>query len=318
MLSAFNRKGRMNPLEAMAASADPFQTMSSIFGKGTAINKAWGSKADRLASTFGDQTGFGMVMDQLRKTSRDPEWLTTRIMGMFPGIVSQQQAAALSGMDTSSQNRTMGLLRRNNITNVNDTGWNRIGAISAAGTDMGQLDAVFKDLKEAHADTTGIPEARTKGPQAYADALTKAAAITGQTKTEGEQVRDQAAALDNIKTNIGDKLVPYTLAMKDVLIQAFGRGSPTDMQARKSEVSSLKSMALKTQDVTEAEYNKLMGGDRPKAVAGVHGSGNEHTVAISVTSTSRSGTPQTKTMRTNVGAPNASGSNQTMQVEHAH
>lgn len=244
MLSAFNRYGQINPIQAAAlAQGGLFGTRSGVFGSG-AIRQFIGDRGmGNLAAGGGaNVTNFDAIRSQLSSLGGS-RWFQLEGAQRLFGVQSLSQAAALMNLSGSQGNGLVDLMHRNNldVNKFSASGISRLGAIGAAGTNVGQLSAIFDDMKRTgvlNADETrSISAAQKSSPEQFRDALVKIASLKDQADTQGEQIRTQTASLTNIEINTGDKLLTPINAMRDALVVMSGRGSRSTA-ARLAEIET--------------------------------------------------------------------------------
>jgi hypothetical protein len=230
MLSAFNRHGGLNPIQAQAlAEGGLFGTRSSVFGSGGAISQFMGG-TDGLANGAGaNVSNFDAIKQQLGQLGGS-KWMQLEGAQRLFGVQSLSQAAALMNLNGAQGNGLVDLMHSNNIdiNKINGSGISRLGAIGAAGTDQSQLSAIFEDMKKSGSLTQSeigtVSTAEKASPSQFRDALVQVASMKGQSDDQGTEIRNQTAALEDIKINTGDKLLTPLIAMSDTIVAAAGRG----------------------------------------------------------------------------------------------
>lgn len=279
MLSAFNRFGGLNPIQAQAlAEGGLFGTRASVFGGNSAIGQfLGGSGTSGLAGGPGaNVTNFEAIKQQLSRLGGS-KWMQLEGAQRLFGVQSLSQAAALMNLNGAQGNGLLGLLQSNNIdiNKVSATGISRLGAISAAGTNVGQLSSIFQDMKKSGVlspqEVSAVSTAEKASPAQFRDALVQVAAMKDQAVDQGEQIRNQTAILDNIKINTGDKLLTPLIAMSDTIVAAAGRGPQAtaekviNIRADEAEqnihniANDRRTAILNRQDITKREAWQLIG-----------------------------------------------------------
>ena len=338
MLSAFNRHGVMNPIQAQAlAEGGLFGTRASVFGSG-AIRQFMGGEMGNLAGGAGaNVSNFDAIKQQLSRLGGS-KWMQLEGAQRLFGVQSLSQAAALMNLSGAQGNGLVGLMNSNNIdmNKISASGISRLGAIGAAGTNMGQLSAIFEDMKKSgvlnQSEVNTISAAEKTSPAQFRDALVQIAAMKDQAVDQGEQIRNQSASLDNIKINTGDKLLSPIIAMSDAIVAASGRGpmanrervinisydeaEQSNRDAYQQNVASIHARRLPmSQDVAEVEKqhaqlvqaNALLESQRHAALKGAH-SPYEITLVNNVNVKTSDGKTTTSSSRTNIAPPSPSGS----------
>lgn len=85
-------------------------------------------------------------------------------------------------------------------------------------------------------DKAAIEAAMLKDTPAQKDMLAKMTAQYDQERTTGSDVRDSKNALDNIKTNMADKLVPLMTQMRHGIMSIAGGGTKSPMEIMRSVI----------------------------------------------------------------------------------
>lgn len=229
MLSAFNRHGAMNPIQAQAlAEGGLFGTRASVFGGG-AISQFMGGTSGLAAGAGANVTNFDAIKQQLSRMGGS-KWLQLEGAQRLFGVQSLSQAAALMNLNVGQGNGLVDLVHSNglDINKISASGISRLGAIGAAGTNTGQLSAIFEDMKRSGTLSAGeidsVSKAEKGSPAQFRDALVQVAAMKDQAVDQGSQLRTQNAILDDIKINTGDKLLGPLIAMSDTIVAMSGRG----------------------------------------------------------------------------------------------
>lgn len=227
MLSAFNRHGSLNPIQAQALAerglfgkrGGGFDAISQFVGAGNMGGLSGGS----------DVTNFDAIKQQIGRLGGS-KWMQLEGAQRLFGVQSLSQAAALMNLNGAQGSGLMGLMNSNNIdiNKINGSGISRLGAIGAAGTNQSQLSAIFEDMKKSgslsQSEIGTVSTAEKASPAQFRDALVKVAAMKGQSDDQGTEIRNQTAALEDIKINTGDKLLTPLIAMSDTIVAAAGRG----------------------------------------------------------------------------------------------
>jgi len=255
MLSAFNRFGSLNPVQAQAlAEGGLFGTRASVFGGNSAIGQfLGGAGTSGLAGGRGaNVSNFDAIKQQLSRLGGN-KWLQLEGAQRLFGVQSLSQAAALLNLSGNQGNGLLGLLQSNNIdiNKVSASGISRLGAIGAAGTNTHQLGAIFEDMKRTGVlsgqEIQSVSAAEKASPAQFRDALVQVAALKDQAVDQGEAIRNQNAILEDIKINTGDKLLTPLIAMSDTIVAASGR-SP---QANSEKIINLRA------DEAEANIHQI-------------------------------------------------------------
>lgn len=339
ILSAFNRGGRINPIQAEAlAQGGLFGTRAGVFGGG-AIRQFIGDKGmGGLAGGPGANTSnFDAIRNQVRALGGN-RWFQLEGAQRLFGVQSLAQAAALMNLPQGQGNELAGLMQRNNldINKFSASGISRMGAIAAAGNNSGQLSAIFADMRKSgilsQDETATLSKAERGDPGKFRDALIRIASMKDQAEDQGEQVRNQTASLENIKINTGDKLLNPIIAMSDAIVAASGRGpkgnrervinmsfdeaAQGNLETFKSNIATIEGRHLPMrQQIEQAEEehrrfvaaNQALEAQRAAALKDAH-SPYEITITNHVNVRDSSGGTSTTSNRTNIGPPQPAGS----------
>lgn len=349
MLSAFNRNGALNPLQAQAlAEGGLFASRSSVFGGGSAIGQfLGGSGMSGLAGGPGaNVSNFDAIKSQLSRLGGS-KWMQLEGAQRLFGTQSLSQTAALLNLSGDQGNGLLGLLKSNNldINKISASGISRLGAIGAAGTNVGQLSAIFEDMKKSGVLSAGEVESVSKAekgsPAQFRDALVQVASMKDQAVDQGEQIRNQNAILDDIKINTGDKLLTPLIAMSDTIVAAAGRGPQAsaqkviDIKEDEAEANiravadERRQKALNRTDITRRqawdqvskidaeERDAIAFQERDRAAAHRNArSAFEITLHNNVNVKTSDGKTTTSTTRTNISPPSPSGSQSLTVATH--
>ncbi|EAB4417292.1 lytic transglycosylase [Salmonella enterica] len=200
----------MNPFQLrQMREGGMFATKGSIFGKG------------------GDQSYFSMTRDQLRRNygaGTDDYYLA---MANHMGITIAQ-ARAMDKMDTgmlgSAQRRleSAGL----DLSKINPTSLGTITQIQSGrglgGIAEGYLNAKGKGALSGTEREELLSALGGKDPEKLKDVLTKIAGAHGTVQTEGSQIRDGIAELNNTMTKFADNALPALNIMRMAMVKLTG------------------------------------------------------------------------------------------------
>jgi hypothetical protein len=338
MLSAFNRNGGgINPIQGEAlAQGGLFGTRASVFGQG-AIRQFIGDKGmgNLAGGPNANTSNFDAIRSQISAMGGN-KWFQLEGAQRLFGVQSLSQAAALLNLPQGQGNSLAGLMQSNglDINKFSASGISRLGAISAAGTDRGKLGNIFVDMKSSGVlsgeETKSLTSAQQGTPEQFRNALIKVASMKDQANDQGEQLRSQTASLENIKINTGDKLLNPIIAMSDAIVAASGRTpqsareavinqSYDDSEAQINEAAHRRTIAaaslpysqqLDELDKIRKEQYQAVQIDEAHRAADLHNAHSpyEITVNANVNVKTPDGGVQKTTTRTNVGAPQPSGS----------
>jgi hypothetical protein len=239
MLQALNRHGPMlNPVEAAALEAGGlFGTRNEIFGDGTPLGKYMlaNGQADELKRQRGgngerDVTNISAFMDKIRADQQDP-WLRVDATQRFMGLSSPQQAAQLLSMSDKSLG-DLGLALANagvNMKDVNAAGLQTLAGIGGASS-MTDLNKIYGQIKGRTGTDALSDDERRKLDAAqqggdfdsFKRELLRVMAGKDQEDTEGNEVRKQTAAMENVQIAVGEKVVPVLNDIRGGILQMIG------------------------------------------------------------------------------------------------
>lgn len=215
----------LDPLKTrMLVEGGAFNTLDKTFGSGT-IASQYGIKGGS-----GNQTVLEMQLAQMRNDygGQSPQMLLEATKNHF-GLQSMNQAGALLNMRPGDMGR---LSKFANGKNLNGEGIGNL-AMSMFGSDSDR-EGIYRDLSgRTGADALSSKErerlenAKKNGGDDYKEVLAELAASRGQEATQGKDIRDSRALLDNIKTDVASKLIPAIQSMRDGIVFMAGAGKMT-------------------------------------------------------------------------------------------
>ncbi|ELK5289396.1 lytic transglycosylase [Salmonella enterica] len=208
-----------------------FATNSSTFGKDSIYGKTIGGGPE------GDQSLYSATRDQMRQDYRSRnkmEYFTAVANHMG---ISVSQAMALENMDTGTVNGAGNRLARLGLDmgKVNATSYGTLGRIeSGKGLNeltqdylrMGGKKALSKEEREKLLGASAGTD-----PEALKDALMEIAAKRGAVETEGSQIRDGIAQMNNTMTRLADNAIPALNVMRMAMVNQFG-GTEADLKKK--------------------------------------------------------------------------------------
>lgn len=228
-----NRMG-LDPLQMQVLrEGGMFATKDQMFGVGSAYTRYMGQTGPTGGQTYYDSTR--QLIEQ--KYSGDDErskLLRANAFANHTGLNMNQAMAMLS-----LQPNQMGELQKyaGDMTKLSASG---IGNMSKALFGSNDDRSALAQSLLGRDDVSQADKDRLRGAMASGnteqqkEVLAKLSAQYEQERTTGSDIRDSRAALDNIKTNIADKMVPYLLDMKKALIYMAGEnGQKTPDQVMK-------------------------------------------------------------------------------------
>mgnify|MGYP001156621458 CR=1 FL=1 len=226
-----------------------FASNDRMFGGGSAYARYMGKVGPGGGGTFYDATR--QFVDQAYAGESDEaKLLRAQAFANHTGLNMNQAMAMLS-----VNSKTMGEMARfGDVAGFNASGITGIAtAISGSAADRQRLadDLLGRTGRGALSkeDADALRNARGTDDKALRELLAQLSAKYGQEETTGSIARDSKALLDNIKTNIADKLVPYMNDMREgILYLAGGR--------EKTGVDVLKEIAEKGSDYRRRSIEK--------------------------------------------------------------
>ncbi|WP_201401997.1 lytic transglycosylase domain-containing protein [Kaistia sp. 32K] len=247
-LSAGGAKGEASQFMSATIGAryglDPFQmqlwreggafaTLDSTFGAGSMASRFG------MRGPGGDTTWLGASLSEIRRQYGGNQGMLAHATANHLGI-NMNQAMAMLAIDP---NQTGEMERRLGAAGVSLTDMNAAGIASMAKVMFGS-DADRTSVAQALRSRTGAGSLSADEQRqldmvmggddvgAQKELLTRLVASRDQEQTQGKDIRDSKAALDNIKTAVADKLIPLTQEMRNGIMHIAGRGekSSADIQ----------------------------------------------------------------------------------------
>ncbi len=244
-----------------------FATKDQMFGSGSQYG------ASHKGGPGGDQSFFSMTRDQLRRNYRagsDDYYLA---MANHMGI-SVNQAMALDKMDTGTIGSTSSRMGRLglDLSKVNPTSIATLGQIDS-GRGLSGLASGYLNMKGDKALNGKEREdllSAYKGtdPEKLKDVLMQVASKRGAVETEGSQIRDGIAQLNNNFTKYADAALPALNIMRMAAVNASG-GSEASM--RESYMKNEKADRRKRiDDKYRAQWEQVAHADAETWASGNH------------------------------------------------
>lgn len=207
----------LNPYQTRAfQETGMFGTLSSAFGANTPYGRAFG------AGPQGSTTMFDLVKRQMARQygQGTPEYYMALANHMGTGLneamtLSNTSMTQLTGAD--SRAKRLGL-------NVTPQLMAQMGIIEGGGTGLGSMAKDYLGRK----DLTDSERSRLMGAykgndaEKLKDIMAELVSVHGGTKTEGSQIRDNVAKLDNTFTRFADRALPSLDVMRMALVKMTG------------------------------------------------------------------------------------------------
>lgn len=232
-----------------------FATKRGMFGKGSAYARYMGSPMAMGADA--DVTHWQARLDMIK---RDPSisgnpLLMALAMAGDTGL-SMNQAMELMKISPNK----MGEMKKYNLGNLSGSGIGNLSkALYGSDADRSRIAQGLLNRNDVSGeDKQSIREA-LKGQGSLSDVLARMTAKYDQERTLGSDIRDSKAALDNIKTAIADRLVPYTQTMRDGIVLLAGKGkSPREISEEVQRLEAKDKLAtLPERAASESAARKL-------------------------------------------------------------
>lgn len=245
----------MNPFQFMHLQEQGmFGTKDTAFGEASPYGKTFG------AGPTGDQTFYSMTRDELarRYGKGTPQYYLAmkRLTGIGIG-----QSETLDKMNINTVNGIGGRLQSAGIDigKVDSRAYSDLAQIDA-GKGLDELAQRYRTMKGDKALTADENAKLTKAGQSgnvedYKQALTEIVAKRNGVETEGSQIRDNIAKLDNTTQNMASRLLEPLNVMRMALVKMAG-SSEADIKAE--YLKTEKSAAAKAIDQKYAGYSKLL------------------------------------------------------------
>lgn len=225
-----NRMG-LDPLQMQVLrEGGAFASKSQMFGANSPYARYMGRVGPSGSSTLLEETRK-LMEERYAGESESAKLMRAQAFANHTGL-NMNQAMALLSMNPNQ----MGDLERvlgNSLSSTNASGI--AGAAKAMfGTDQ-ERSALAQSLLNredvSQSDKDRLRDVLANGSATQQkEVLAKLSAQYEQERTMGSDIRDSRAALDNIKTNIADKVVPYLLEAKKALLYIAGDGKKTPNQ----------------------------------------------------------------------------------------
>jgi hypothetical protein len=220
--------GGLDPIQAeWLVEGGMGATVDSRLGKGSDYAGWTGNSGMR-----GKATVAGMLMKQMRSdlgitgekgNEQQQEFLASGIKKAF-GLNSMDDAVALSKMSSGDTDGLMGFLKKSNvdINSMNPESIPRMTALSKTDT-FGGVDKVYQDMRgglsDSDRDVLDKKEAAAKNGSAadisdFKSEIGRVSAGMGQSDDLGTNMRQAASDLDDIATNIGQRIAPSITNME--------------------------------------------------------------------------------------------------------
>jgi hypothetical protein len=220
---------------------DPFQTQILREGGAFATNdEAFGdgsvAKRFGISGPGGDKTFLQSSLEQMRGQYGKNKGMLAQATANHLGI-SMRQAMGILSVDP---NQIGEMQKFGDLSKLSGNGIANLSK-SLYGSDADRRGVSDKLL--GRADVSGADKEelrRSLGTPMERETLAKLTAQYDQERTQGSDIRDSKNALDNIKTNLADKLVPMVDQMRHGIMYMAGGGkkSPKEIMA---EVMALES-----------------------------------------------------------------------------
>lgn len=219
----------LNPYQTrMFREGGAFATADSMFGEGSAYAKYKGRTGPRGSATMLEMT-LGQLRQQYGAGSDELADATANHLGV--GI---NQAMALLSIKPNQMGQ---MSKYADLTSLTGAGIGNLSKVlfGSASDRQDVADSLMRRNDLSADEKNRLSSAMAGGDeQTQKQVLAELVASRDQEQTTGKDVRDSKNALDNIKTSIADKLVPYfnEARMGIMSIAGVGKGKTTDQIMR--------------------------------------------------------------------------------------
>lgn len=227
-----NRMG-LDPLQMQVLrEGGAFASKDQMFGVGSAYTRYMGQTGPTGSNNYLSETR-SLIEEKYAGDSETQKLMRAQAFGNHTGLNMNQSMAMLS-----LQPNQMGELQKvlgNSALSMNASGINN-AAMALNGTDDDRASiraGLLKrdDLKKE--DRTTLEGMGSQSPEEQKRTLAILSAQYEQERTQGSDIRDSRAALDNIKVKIADYMVPALQDMRKLLINIAGGGKKTPNEMMK-------------------------------------------------------------------------------------
>lgn len=213
-----------------------FATNNEAFGRDSAYARFMGDVGPKGSTTFLQ----GSIDELRRQYGGDKEYLAMATADHLG--VNGRQAMALLSIEPSQMGEMQDYA--GDLTKISGSGITNLSkALYGSSDERRALANNYLSRRGAEAiseDDRKKLEAASGSDEALKQALASMAAKYDQERTTGSDIRDSKNALDNIKTNLADKLVPIALEMRHGIMHMAGNGKKSPQEIMK-EVLELES-----------------------------------------------------------------------------
>lgn len=203
----------LDPIQTMMLrEGGAFATNDSMFGGGSVYSRFMGNSGPGGSTTFLQST-----LNRLRGAYGGNKSMLAMATANHLGI-GINQAMGLLSVDS---NQIGEMQKYGDLSKLSGSG---IGNLSKAlyGTDDDRLGLTQSLL--GRADVSDADKAALRGSPGDRELLAKLTAQYDQERTQGSDIRDSKNALENLKTDIASKLIPFTQTMRDGILFLAGGG----------------------------------------------------------------------------------------------
>ncbi|EMD0638865.1 lytic transglycosylase domain-containing protein [Salmonella enterica] len=209
----------MNPFQLKAfQEGGMFATRSSMFGENSPYGRAFG------AGKGGDTTYFDMVKRQMGR--QYGEGSEQYYLGLANHLgVGVNEAMTIANADTRAL--TGGADRAKRLGyNIKNSQMGQMGVIEGGGAGLGNMARSYLGRKDLSGEEKDRLMAAYKGndSEKLKDVMTEMLSKHGGTKTEGSQIRDNVAKLDNTFTRYADRALPSLDMIRMAVVKMAGGG----------------------------------------------------------------------------------------------
>ncbi len=224
------QRNGLNPIAGAIWRENPMASVGEAFGGDTAMGRFLSRRGISVGGAGG--SFYSQTIDQLKKDYSDP-WMLLEATSKHLGI-SRNQAAAMLDISPNRMGELEGRLgKKFNLSSLNGESIATMGKL-LTGND-GTFNSVADELRSRTGADALTPAERRQLDKAMSggtrddkiNTLLALVASRGQEQTQGKDIHDSKTALENIKTELASKLIPYTQDIRTGILYIAGKGEKT-------------------------------------------------------------------------------------------
>lgn len=226
----FDKMG-LNPLHGQVLrEGGMFASPDTMFGKDSAYARYMGHTGPRGSKDF--YTGTRELLEQrYGGNSENDKLMRAKAFANHTGLNMNQAMSMLS----LNPNQMGELSKFGDLSQFNAAGIGNLAKVNFGSDEdrRGVANSLLSRSDVSGAEKTAITEAMGKSVEEQKKVLSAIVATHDQEQSQGKDIRDSKNALDNIKTSIADKLVPYfNDARLGILYMAGGKDGKSATQIK--------------------------------------------------------------------------------------